>query len=67
MSDYRRHVGRRVLVFTAAMTFDGTLSHEGRESISMTDASALATSGEKRPVDGEVLIPKTRVDWLQVV
>lgn len=63
--DLKPFVGRRVLVFTD-LTFDGTLDRVGRDSIQLANASVVADDGSQRPVDGTVVIPMMKVDWVQV-
>lgn len=66
MSAYRRYVGREVVVQLDDMAIHGTLTRDGRDLIELENAGSLSPSGERRPIDGAVLIPVMRVDWIQV-
>jgi hypothetical protein len=66
VSDYRRLVGRRVLLFTESMTFDGVLVRAGKETLVLERVSAISPAGKPTPVDGEVVVPKRVVIWVQV-
>lgn len=66
MNDYKPLIGRRILVTTELMTFDGTLAHVGRSTIELTHVAAVADDGGRQPVDGIALIPAERVLWVQV-
>jgi hypothetical protein len=66
VNDYKPLVGRRVLVFTEFLTFEGTLQRAGRDSLILEHASAVADDGGRKPIDGEALIPAHQVQWVQV-
>lgn len=66
MPDYRTYVGRRVLVFTEFLTFDGTLQRAGKDSLVLDHAAVVADDGGRRQVDGAALIPAVQVQWVQV-
>lgn len=66
MKDFRPLVGRRVLVFTSDMTFDGTLARATDAVLVLEAASAVAEGGDRRPIDGEAWIPSLAVEWVQV-
>lgn len=66
MRDLNQYVGRRVLVFTSSMTFDGTLERVGRDTITLGTAEAVSDSGDRRPVDGLAVVPVLQLDWMQV-
>lgn len=65
-SDYRRHVGRRVIVQLPAHTLDGTLCAEGKATLTLDHAAVLAEDGGGRPIDGLVVIERQQVAWVQV-
>lgn len=66
MSDYRRHVGRLVVVQLDDISIRGTLSRDGNTCMELEDAASLSTDGSSRPIDGTVLVPLSRIDWVQV-
>lgn len=66
MNDYKPLVGRRVLVFTEHLTYDGTLQRAGRDSLQLENAAAVADDGGRRPIDGLAVVPAARVLWVQV-
>lgn len=66
MSDYRRYVGREVVVQLDGMAIHGTLVRDGRDLIELENAGSLSPSGDRKPIDGVVLVPAMRVDWIQV-
>lgn len=66
MNDYRPFVGRRVLVFTDFMTFEGTLERVGKDSLSLENASAVGEDGGRRPITGTTIIGRFSVQWVQV-
>lgn len=66
VNDYKPLIGRRVLVYTEFLTFDGTLTRVGRESLAIEPADVVADDGSRRPVDGQAFVPAARVLWVQV-
>jgi hypothetical protein len=66
MNDYKPLIGRRVLVFTDFLTFDGTLVRVGRDPLGLEQAHAVANDGGRQPIDGDTLVPAARVLWVQV-
>lgn len=65
-SDFRRFVGRDVVVQLDDMAIQGTLVRDGRDFIELENAGSLSADGDRRPIDGTVLIPVMRIDWIQV-
>lgn len=66
MSDYRRYVGHQVVVQLDDLSVSGTLVRAGQETLDLENAATLSPSGDPRPIDGVVLIPRASVDWVQV-
>lgn len=66
MNDYKALIGRRVIVYTAFLSFDGTLSRVGRETLTLEPTEVVADDGSARPVDGQTVLPAASVLWMQV-
>lgn len=66
MNDFRRYIGRRVLIFTADTTFEGTLASAGKDVLILDGASVLADDNDRRPLDGQLVVPGPSVQWVQV-
>ena len=59
---------KRVIVNTRTeRAFRGVLWQRRREYLVLKDAELLKGKGETVPMDGEVLIERANVDWIQVV
>ena len=59
---------KRVIVNTRTeRAFRGVLWQRKREYLVLKDAELLKGKGETVPMDGEVLIERANVDWIQVV
>lgn len=67
MADFRRHVGRRVIVQLDAYSLDGTLTLESSTALTLEAAEVLVPGSEPKPIDGEVVVPLMGVEWVQVV
>lgn len=66
MGELRDLTGRRVLVQVAGDTLAGTVSRSGMRTIRLSGAAALAGGGEA-PIDGEVVVMRRHITWLQVL
>lgn len=69
--DLRGYIGRTVIVnVTTAggepVAFRGTLVAVGRSSVTV-DRAETAGGGEARALDGVLVVPVARLDWVQVV
>lgn len=65
---FRRYVGSRIVVQIDERGFDGTLTRVDRDVIEMEDASFVDDShGRREAADGTVIVPVSRVAWVQVV
>lgn len=65
-TDYRRHVGRSVLVQLEEHTLSGTLVSESTETLTLMNASLLPAEGQPTDMDGAVVISRAYVLWTQV-
>lgn len=64
---YRQLVARRVIVnLTTDKAFAGVLWSECRDLLVLRDATLL-DQGTETAVDGEVVIERSRIDFMQVV
>jgi hypothetical protein len=66
MKDLRQHRGRRVLVATEDGTFEGHVEETSAESLTLTGPAAVADDGGRTSMDGHLVIPASRVLWVQV-
>lgn len=66
MSDFRRYVGRQVVLQLAEESLMGTLARDSREVLELEHAASLAPGREPKPIDGAVVVPKLHVEWMQV-
>jgi hypothetical protein len=66
VNDYRPFIGRQVLVFTEFMTFEGTLERIGKDSLTLTHTAAVAEDGGRKPIDGDTIVPRFSIQWVQV-
>lgn len=64
--DYRRYVGRQVVLQLEDDSLIGTLERAGRELLELANAATLAPGHDPRPIDGDVLVPRSRIHWVQV-
>ena len=67
MTGYRRYKGRRVLVQIADATLAGRLEKVRRGMLVLTGAAMLDSARPDRPIDGEVVIERQSIQWVQVV
>lgn len=65
-SDYRRHVGRSVLVQLEEHTLSGTLVGETQETLTLLNASLLPAAGDPTDMDGAVVVSRAYILWMQV-
>lgn len=65
-SDYRRYVGRTVLVQLEDHTITGSLAYESQYTLTLQHAALLPENGEPTEMDGDVVIDRFRVLWVQV-
>lgn len=72
--DVRAHIGRTVIVNLLAVipgpgeSFRGVLATAGRDSLTLEHVELIRDDRpEPVPLDGAVLVPAVRVDWVQVV
>lgn len=66
MNDYRPFIGRRVIVFAEFLTFEGTLDRVGKDSLILANAAAVAEDGGRKPIDGDTIVPRFSIQWVQV-
>ena len=65
--DYRRFVGRTILAQVERHSVGGVLDREQGQTLVLTDASLIEDNGQKPiPLDGEVVVERARILWVQV-
>lgn len=64
--DFRRYRGRSVLVQLDEHTLTGVLVRETSTAVTLRSCSLLSDAGAVTTVDGEVVIERLRILWLQV-
>lgn len=62
----RKYKGRRVLVQLPDMTIRGSVVRFGKHDLCLICAEALNAQGEGKPIDGELLIARRSIEWIQV-
>ncbi len=68
VKEYRRHIGRRLMVQLPECTLDGTLVEAAGETLTLERVTWIAgDGGQRRPVDGLVMVERRRMEWLQVL
>lgn len=65
MRDYRSAVGRPVLVHLDDVELAGRLVKETPTTLTLTEVT-IATGNDPVAVDGQVIIERLRVSWVQV-
>ncbi len=64
---WRRKTKRRVVVvLDDDRTIEGVLMRRTASQLILRDASLLA-GGDRIPIDGEVLLERRRIEWVQVL
>ncbi|MFC8009146.1 hypothetical protein [Streptomyces cinereoruber] len=63
----RTAVRRRVVVNLADKAFDGVLWAKRGPLLVLRDARLLEAGREPQPIDGEIVIERTRVEFMQVL
>ncbi|MEV5543107.1 hypothetical protein AB0L13_40430 [Saccharopolyspora shandongensis] len=66
MREYRRHLGRRVLLHLASATLDGVLVRADRDTLTLNQARMLSAL-EPSDMDGEIVVGRVNLVWMQVV
>lgn len=64
--DYRRFVGRTVLLQIERMSIGGVLSSETGQTLVLTEASLIEDDRKPVDVDGEIVVERSRILWVQV-
>lgn len=67
MMGYRGRKGRRVLVQLPDMTIEGTLERAGRRTLRLMGAKLVDRDRAPTPIDGEVVVERAQVSWVQVL
>lgn len=67
MSDYRRWIARTVLVKAGDEQWTGVLDRETDRVLVLVDAEMVLDGADPVPADGELVIERRIVDWVQVV
>lgn len=63
MSDYRPYVGNQIVIQLDEHTIGGTLARETDQVLVLRDVALL--DGEPMPMDGEVVVDRLRIVWVQ--
>ncbi|MGW1678510.1 hypothetical protein [Saccharopolyspora shandongensis] len=66
MREYRRHLGRRVLLHLDGATLDGVLVRADRDTVALREARMLSAL-EPSDMDGELIVERVALVWMQVV
>ncbi|WP_263251625.1 hypothetical protein [Saccharopolyspora rosea] len=66
MREYRRHLGRRVLLHLDGATLDGVLVRVDRDTVAL-DQARLLSALEPSDMDGEIVVERVALVWMQVV
>ncbi|MFI0469286.1 hypothetical protein ACH347_34875 [Saccharopolyspora sp. 5N102] len=66
MREYRRHLGRRVLLHLDGATLDGVLVRADRDTLTLNQARMLSAM-EPSDMDGEITVERVVLIWMQVV
>jgi hypothetical protein len=64
--DLHRYIGRTVLVQLDEHTMTGTLAYASDRTVTLQNAALLPDQGEATDMDGDVIIDRYRVIWMQV-
>lgn len=60
------YLGKRVTLITESGTFDGVLETYSERFAKLADVKLMNTQGTL-DIDGVVLVPTHKIDWVQVV
>ena len=64
--DYRRYVGRTVMLQVERVSIGGVLEREVGQTLVLSGASLIEDGQRPVDLDGEVVIERARVLWAQV-
>lgn len=64
--DYRRYVGRTVMLQVGRVSIGGVLQREAGQTLVLSNASLVADGQRPVDMDGEVVVERSRVSWVQV-
>lgn len=66
MKDLRAYLNRRVIVEAGTLTFEGVVARVTPSTLELEHVASLSETGERTPIDGVIVVPDTRIEWVQV-